>query len=132
MNLKLKIKSSDLEHYNNMFTHALQLNFDYIDYADFNNVTSFLKKVADKMYGQNYDRKPTVTINVDLNEYKTLLNLIKLSKNFIEKSIYYCVVMVEFVQTCEKQISKIRHNQIIFFDTQINKSIKSLPCHTQH
>jgi hypothetical protein len=126
MKLKVKIKSSELEYYNTLFTNCLQINFDYIDYAEFYNITKFLKHIADQMYRQNTQPRNEVTLNIDLNEYKTLRKIILISKNFIEQSIFYCVIVTDFVKVCEKQISKIRHNQVIFFDTNINNKIKFL------
>lgn len=128
--MKIKIKVSnitELNDLNNIVKKMIILNSQYIDYIEFYNTQCILKTIADQIYKQNYFLKRNCNLSLEINQFKTFINLKKMSENYLsqDENIFYQCLVFRIFEDGIKQIDHFKLNQQYFNDNSI-ETIKDL------
>lgn len=118
MNVKIKFQQSELMDFQNIVTLMYNINREFLNYIEFYNVSSLLKKVSDCNFKNNFNNKLSYNITFNPNECECFLKLVEHSSNLLDQSPYHKAIVIEKCTNIHKIFSTLEHQKKVFVSNQ--------------
>ena len=123
MNIPVKINRNDIGSITQLINLMFQINIDFIDYISFYNLSSILKKFQNVNFNLNFQTKKIYTIQLNPNEAKEFLNLIKNNSNLINQNTYFTAQILNISNQIHKTLTTLEGQK----DNLANELILTIP-----
>lgn len=107
MNIAIKINRNDIGSLTQLINLMFQINLEFIDYISFYNISGILKKFQKVNFNLNFQTKSIYTIQLNPNEAKEFLILIKNNSNLINQNTYFTAQILNITAQIHKNLTTL-------------------------
>jgi hypothetical protein len=123
MNIPIKINKNDIGSLTQLINLMFQINIEFIDYISFYNLSSILKKFQNVNFNMNFKTKSIYTIQLNPNEAREFLNLVKNNSNLINQNTYFMAQILNLSNQIHKALNTLEGQK----DNLANQLILTIP-----